>query len=55
MGRMRRKTSLDIRGMGDKFDMFECNEVFIYDDFDQLYDLIQKIDEGAQSVVYEAI
>lgn len=34
---MRRKTSLDIRVMGDTFDMFECNEVFIFNDFDEMY------------------
>lgn len=35
--------------------MFECNEVFIFNDFDEMYDLIRKIDEGGQAVVFEAI
>lgn len=41
--------------MGDTFDMFQCNEVFIFNEFDQIYDLQSKIGEGANSVVYEAI
>jgi hypothetical protein len=41
--------------MGNAFDMFECNEVFIFNDFVEMYDIGKKIDEGAQSVVYEAV
>ena len=44
-----------IQMMGDTFDMFQCNEVFIFNEFDQIYDLQSKIGEGANSVVYEAI
>lgn len=55
MGKVRRKTSLDIRVLGDVFDMFDCNEVFIFNEFSEMYELIKKIDEGTESVVHEAI
>lgn len=50
--KMRRKTSADIRKLGNCWDMAELNEMIVDDCFEQFFQLREKIDEGAHSVVY---
>ena len=51
--RLQRKKSLNIGIIPRSFDMFECGEIEINSDFEVFYEILNKIDEGTQSVVYE--